>query len=119
LRLHENINLRFEPGLYVSKRDLYYPGFTSTVDDARNKQHLRSLPLLVKLSSLRTGNVPLPSWWSSATLNLSSNAKAQDDNAEQNSALNLGLQIMNWVLELIYFQNILFFSLLYEAYLDW
>ena len=27
LKLQEYINLRFEPGLYYTKRDLYYPGF--------------------------------------------------------------------------------------------
>jgi hypothetical protein len=85
LRLHEYVNLRFEPGLYVSKRDLYYPGFTSTVDRVReiNSTYVH-FPLLVKLSSLRTGNVrPYLVGGLSATLNLSSNAKAQDDNAEQ------------------------------------
>jgi hypothetical protein len=85
LRLHEYVNLRFEPGLYVTKRDLYFPGFTSNVDAIRevNSTYVH-FPLLVKLSSLRTGNVrPYLLGGLSATLNLSSNAKAQDDNAEQ------------------------------------
>jgi hypothetical protein len=85
LKLQEYINLRFEPGLYYTKRDLYYPGFTNEIDAIRevNSTYIH-FPLLVKLSSLRTGNVrPYLVGGLSATLNLSSNEKAQDDNAEQ------------------------------------
>jgi hypothetical protein len=63
------------------ERDLYY--LVSTVDRCRNKQHLHSLPIVGKFSSLRTGNVrPYLVGGLSATLNLSS-SKSKDDNAEQ------------------------------------
>ncbi|PIF69339.1 porin family protein [Flavobacterium sp. 2] len=84
LRLQEYINLRFEPGLYYTKRDLYYPNFTSKTDYLRevNSTYIH-FPLLLKFSSLRTGNVrPYLVGGMSTTLNLSSNSKSTDDNAE-------------------------------------
>jgi hypothetical protein len=85
LRLHEYINLRFEPGLYYTKRDLNYPNFTTRNDALRevNSTYLH-FPLLLKFSSLRTGNIrPYLLGGVSATLNLSSNSKSIDDNLEQ------------------------------------
>lgn len=85
IRLHEYINLRFEPGLYYTKRDLFYPNFTTTNDALRevNSTYIH-FPLLLKFSSLRTGNVrPYLLGGLSATLNLSSNSKSKDDNLEQ------------------------------------
>jgi hypothetical protein len=85
LKLHEYINLRFEPGLYYTKRDLYFPGFTKKIDALRevNSTYIH-FPLLLKFSSLRTGNVrPYIEGGLSTTLNLSSNSKSIDDNLEQ------------------------------------
>ncbi len=89
LRLHEYINLRFEPGLYYTKRDLQYPTSYFTVSPTYSDK-LREVnstyihfPLLLKFSSLRTGNIrPYLLGGVSATLNLSSNAKSTDDNYE-------------------------------------
>ncbi|TDW49768.1 putative protein-translocating porin PorT [Flavobacterium sp. 270] len=85
LRLQEYINLRFEPGLYYTKRDLYFPNFTSENDYFRevNSTYIH-FPLLLKFSALRTGNIrPYLVGGMSTTLNLSSNAKSQDDNFQQ------------------------------------
>ncbi|WPO80543.1 porin family protein [Flavobacterium sp. KACC 22761] len=85
LRLQEYINLRFEPGLYYTKRDLYYPNFPSQNDYLRevNSTYIH-FPLLLKFSSLRTGNIrPYLVGGMSTTLNLSSNSKSQDDNSQQ------------------------------------
>jgi hypothetical protein len=85
LRLQEHINLRFEPGLYYTKRDLTFPGFTTKSDALRevNSTYIH-FPLLLKFSSLRTGNIrPYLVGGVSATLNLSSNSKSIDDNYEQ------------------------------------
>lgn len=85
LKLQEYINLRFEPGLYYTKRDLNYPGFTSNADALRevNSTYIH-LPLLLKFSSLRTGNIrPYLVGGVSTTLNLSGNSKSKDDNYEQ------------------------------------
>jgi len=85
LRLHEYINLRFEPGLYYTKRDLYYPNFTSETDYLREVSSTYiHFPLLLKFSALRTGNIrPFLVGGLSTTLNLSSNSKSKDDNFEQ------------------------------------
>jgi len=61
LRLMEYLDLRFEPGLYYANRTLRYPptvGFDSPSDAVRdvNSTYL-NFPLLLKFSSLRTGNV--------------------------------------------------------------
>ncbi|MFV5691123.1 porin family protein [Flavobacterium sp. LT1R49] len=85
LKLHEYISLRFEPGLYYTKRDLYYPGFTTKKDILRevNSTYIH-FPLLLKFLSLRTGNIrPYVVGGLSTTLNLSSNSKSIDDNSAQ------------------------------------
>lgn len=88
LRLHEFINLRFEPGLYYTKRTLNYPDnyFITFSPNPSNKiREVNStyihLPLLLKFSALRTGNIrPYLVGGVSTTLNLSSNSKSPDDN---------------------------------------
>jgi hypothetical protein len=85
LKLHEYINLRFEPGLYYTTRELMYPNFTTESDALRqvNSTYIH-LPLLLKFSSLRTGNIrPYIVGGLSTTLNLSSNSKSADDNSGQ------------------------------------
>ncbi|HEU0137683.1 MAG TPA: porin family protein [Flavobacterium sp.] len=90
LRLHEYIDLRFEPGLYYTQRNLRFPGFTSEIDALRDvKSTYIHFPLLVKFSSLRTGNLrPYLVGGFSTTLNLSSNSKTDDDNAQQRFRVN-------------------------------
>jgi len=85
LRLHEYINLRFEPGLYYTKRDLHYPNFIKETDILREVVGTNvSFPLLLKFSSLRTGNIrPYLLGGISANLNLSSTSKSSEDNLEQ------------------------------------
>lgn len=85
LRLHEYIELRFEPGLYYASRTLTYPGFANDRDALREvKATYIDFPLLLKFSSLRTGNIrPFLLGGVSATTNLSSNSKSKDDNLEQ------------------------------------
>ena len=85
LRLQEYINLRFEPGLYYTKRDLYFPGVGSLEKDYLREVNSTYIhfPLLLKFSSLRTGNIrPYLLGGVSTTLNLSSNSKSIDDNFE-------------------------------------
>jgi hypothetical protein len=85
LRLHEYIELRLEPGLYYASRTLTYSGFTSDRDAIREvKATYIDFPLLLKFSSMRTGNVrPYLVGGVSTTLNLSSNSKSLDDNLQQ------------------------------------
>lgn len=85
LRLHEYVELRFEPGLYYASRTLTYSGFTNDLDAIREvKATYIDFPLILKFSSLRTGNVrPYLLGGVGTTLNLSSNANSKDDNSEQ------------------------------------
>lgn len=89
LKLQEYVNLRFEPGLYYTKRDFYYPSsYFPTIPSNQDKiREVNStyihFPLLVKFSALRTGNVrPYLEGGLSTTLNLSSNSKSLDDNLD-------------------------------------
>lgn len=87
LRLHEYFDLRLEPGLYYTQRDLHFSGFDQD-DELNALREVRStyihFPLLLKYSALRTGNVrPYLVGGASATLNLSSNFKSTEDNLQQ------------------------------------
>jgi len=85
LRLQEYVNLRFEPGLYYTQRNLEFPGFTKSSDAKRQVGATYiHFPFLLKFSALRTGNVrPYLVGGFSSTLNLGSNSKSLDDNKEQ------------------------------------
>jgi hypothetical protein len=85
LRLQEYINLRFEPGLYVTQRNLKYSNFTNERDALREVKGTNiHFPVLLKFSSKRTGNIrPYLLGGVSSTLNLGSNSKSIDDNLQQ------------------------------------
>jgi Outer membrane protein beta-barrel domain len=90
VKLQKYINLRFEPGLYYTQRILNYPDQIKEIDKRRevNSTYIH-FPLLLKFSSLRTGNLrPYLLSGLSTTLNLASNSKAKDDNAEQRFRVN-------------------------------
>lgn len=82
LRLFEYLDLRFEPGLIYTQRNLSFPEVEDEFDRLREvKSTYIHFPLLLKFSSKRTGNVrPYLVGGFSRTLNLSSNEDAQDDN---------------------------------------
>lgn len=84
LKLQEYINLRFEPGLYYTTRNLVFPNFTDASDAERKVAATYiHFPLLLKFSSKRTGNIrPYLLGGVSTTLNLSSNSKSIDDNMQ-------------------------------------
>lgn len=83
IRLQEYINLRFEPGLYYTQRNLRYANLSNPIDALREVTSTYiHFPLLVKFSSKRVGNVrPYLVGGFSYTLNLSSNSAALDDNS--------------------------------------
>lgn len=89
LRIVEYVDLRFEPGLYYSKRDLFYPAIEAAYPNVPGLSNRTvsstyiHFPLLIKLSAKRTGNIrPYVVGGLSTALNLSSNSKAKDDNLE-------------------------------------
>ena len=82
LRIIENIDLRFEPGLHYTQRKLIYPNILDAFDRVRDvKSTYIHFPLLLKFSSKRTGNIrPYLIGGISQSMNLGSNSKAKDDN---------------------------------------
>lgn len=83
LRLFEYLDLRFEPGLYYTQRNLTYPGMEDQVDALREvKSTYIHFPLLLKFSAKRTGNVrPYLVGGFSRAINLSSSFNSQEDNS--------------------------------------
>jgi hypothetical protein len=82
LRINEYLDLRLEPGLYFTQRNLIYPNFTEQVDFLREvKSTYIHVPLLLKISTKRINNFkPFVVVGVSNSLNLSSNEKNPDDN---------------------------------------
>ena len=89
LRLTEYLNLRFEPGLYITQRNLNYdPSYFQGVDynDSDLLREVKStyvhFPLLLKFSTKRINNFkPFIVGGFSTAINLSSNQENPDDNS--------------------------------------
>lgn len=83
MRINRYINLRIEPGLYFTQRNLRFPGFFEEVDALREvKSTYIHIPLLVKFSTKRLNNwKPFVVAGVSTSLNLSSNEKNPEDNS--------------------------------------
>jgi hypothetical protein len=92
LRISNHIDLRFEPGLYYTQRNLRFPDVIDQFEALREvKSTYIHLPLLIKFSAKRTGNIkPYLVGGVSTSLNLSSNADAEDDN------LNNRFRMIKW-----------------------
>jgi len=90
LRLLEYFDLRFEPGLYITQRNLIYPNIVDTSDRLREvKSTYIFFPLLLKYSALRTGNIrPYVVGGLSTALNLGSNSDVADDNYNDRFRMN-------------------------------
>ncbi|WP_347373040.1 porin family protein [Aequorivita sp. Q41] len=84
MRLNEYLNLRLEPGLYFTQRDLTFPGFTEPKDYLREvKSTYIHLPLLLKVSTKRLNNIkPFVVGGVSTSINLSSNEANPEDNEQ-------------------------------------
>ncbi len=84
IRLNEYMNIRLEPGLYFTQRDLTFPGLTEKKDYFRDvKSTYIHVPLLLKVSTKRLNNVkPFVIGGVSTSFNLSSNEDNPEDNLE-------------------------------------
>ena len=83
MRLHEHLDLRFEPGLLYTSRLLGFPGFTSEQDALREVRstYIR-FPLLFKISTKRWGNIkPFINAGGYTSINLGSNEDSLEDNS--------------------------------------
>ncbi len=98
IRLHEHLDLRFEPGLYYGTRTLGFPGFSEENDAIREvKSTYINFPLLLKVSTKRIGNwKPFLVGGVSASLNLGSNEDSLDDNSS--GTFRMKKQVYNYEL---------------------
>ena len=86
LKLNENLNLRFEPGLYTNKSDVIFydrSKFSQNSDTIRSiKSTYVHLPILLKYSAKRYNNLrPYILSGLSTSFNLSSNQNNPEDNS--------------------------------------
>jgi len=98
VRLHEFLDLRFEPGLYYGSRTLGFPGFSEENDAIREvKSTYINFPLLLKVSTKRLGNwKPYLVGGVSASMNLGSNEASLDDNSS--GTFRMKKQVFNYEL---------------------
>jgi hypothetical protein len=84
MRVNRYVNIRVEPGLYFTQRNLIFPGFTEDRDRIREvKSTYIHIPLLLKFSTKRLNNwKPFVVAGLSTSLNLSSNENNPEDNNE-------------------------------------
>ncbi|MGB5203830.1 porin family protein [Eudoraea sp.] len=96
LRLNEFLDLRFEPGLFYTKRTLGYKGFADPNEAIRDvKSTYINFPLLLKVSARRFGNwKPYIIGGASASLNLGSNEDSLDDNSS--GTFRMTKTLYNW-----------------------
>lgn len=88
MRINNNLDLRFEPGLIISRRNLIYNESYFNGLDFNNSDLLREVrstyihfPFLIKFSTNRLNNIkPFVVGGFSAALNLSSNEENPEDN---------------------------------------
>ncbi|WP_299338473.1 porin family protein [uncultured Psychroserpens sp.] len=90
LRINDHLDLRFEPGLFITQRNLQYdPSYFNGFEEPTSSDLLREVkstyvhfPLLLKVSTKRINNFkPFIIGGFSTSLNLSSNEENPDDNA--------------------------------------
>lgn len=84
LRINNYINIRLEPGLFFTQRELLFREFEEEADRVRDVQSTYiHVPLLVKFSTKRVNNFkPFVVAGVSGSLNLSSNQDNPEDNGE-------------------------------------
>ena len=82
LRINNYLDLRLEPGLSFTKRDLIFPGFEEARDNFREiKATYIHIPLLLKVSTKRLNNIkPFIIGGVSTSFNLASNEDNPEDN---------------------------------------
>ncbi|MEZ4875597.1 MAG: porin family protein [Flavobacteriaceae bacterium] len=83
MRINRYMNLRLEPGIYFTQRNLIFPGFVEEKDFFREvKSTYVHVPLLMKFSTKRLNNIkPFVVVGISRSINLGSNEKNPEDNS--------------------------------------
>ena len=98
MRLNEFLDLRFEPGLFYTLREIGFPGFTSENEAIREvRSTYISFPLLLKVSTRRLGNwKPFVIGGAGMAINLGSNEDSLDDNSS--GTFRMKRQVFNYEL---------------------
>ncbi len=97
LRLNEFLDVRFEPGLFYTNRNLAFPGAPDGDQIREVKSTYISFPLLLKVSTRRFGNFkPYLVGGLSTALNLGANEDSLDDNSS--GTFRMKRQVFNYEL---------------------
>lgn len=84
MRINKYLNLRLEPGIVFTNRNLRFPGFENENDELREvRSTYIHVPLLLKISTKRVNNFkPFIVAGISRSINLASNENSPEDNFE-------------------------------------
>lgn len=105
LRLNQHLNLRLEPGMFTTQRNITFPNWPEVTNPDNSLRDVKStyirFPLVLKFSALRLHNVrPYVIAGASTSINLSSNENSVENNNSgqfrtrtQMHALELGLGV--------------------------
>ena len=105
MRLNQHLNLRLEPGMFTTQRNITFPNWPEVTNPDNTLRDVKStyirFPLVLKFSALRLNNVrPYVVAGASTSINLSSNEKSVETNNSgqfrtraQMHALELGLGV--------------------------
>lgn len=97
LRINQHFDLRLEPGIVFSNRDLSFPNFDNENDSFREvKSSYIHVPLLLKFSAKRINNFK-PFLVAGAAV--SQNLSSQENNPQDNSAGQFRLKTQNYYYE--------------------
>ena len=97
LRLHKNINLRFEPGLISNSKKLFFNHLQSERDSVRDiGTTYMHLPLVLKISTNRWNNVRP---YVIAGVSYDHNFSSNEDNSDDNLSGEFRMKTSNWMYE--------------------
>lgn len=100
MKLHENLDLKVEPGVHFAERNLYFGNIeTNATDSARAvKSTYIDIPLILKVHGDRWVNTrPYLQGGLGYTMNLQSNEKKEEDN--QDNIFRMKTHNFNWQVE--------------------
>lgn len=108
LKLHDNFDLKMEPGVHFAERNLYFGNIATEADSLRKvKSTYIDIPLLLKIHGDRWVNTrPYIQGGIGYVVNLQSNEKKEEDN--QDDIFRMKTHNYNWQVELgveLYFRR--------------
>ena len=123
LRILNNINLRFEPGMFTTQRNITFPEIWPEVRDPNNRlREVKStyvrLPLVLKFSVNRIHNArPFVVAGVSSSFNLSSNENSREDNDSGRFRLRTNMNALELGLGVELYLPFFLFTLSYSLFI--